>query len=932
MGREAELAELSRHLLTTGEEPAAVAICALQGMPGVGKTYLAEQFAAENAEAFPGGLVRLVLDPTQPKALSETQILKDLADRLRISPSPVRLAERLRDALLAPRALLLIENVDSPEAARAVSPLARNLAGCALLVTGRYRELGRDPGSGWRCLDIAPWAEYLALEQLSLELGNARMPEEADCRKLVYELGYLPLGIHLAAGYLRRRSVDTFLHLLKKERLALGPLDATDPALQGRATLAATFEVSLQLLKTDLGKDEESFRGFQALGFAPAAGFGSSLGAAVAELPSVDFEELAARAEGLSLLDPMVERRDRAWKLHPLLAELLRSQARDLAEPILKGITDWFVHRLSKLSNEEAEEQGRRWKEVQREVDALVSWLPQVKAEDGARVERAGSWYATLNGPFSAWVTFCEIALAGELSSEERSNFLWTLAMVAKRAGLLDRAMAIAQTKYRLDTERGKDREAALAQGVIADIFQARGQLDEALRIRQEEELPVYEKLGDIRSRAVTMGKIADIFQARGQLDEALRIRQEEELPVYEKLGDIRERAVTMGKIADIFQARGQLDEALRIRQEEALPVYEKLGDIRSRAVTMGKIADIFQARGQLDEALRIRQEEELPVYEKLGDIRERAVTMGKIADIFQARGQLDEALRIRQEEELPVYEKLGDIRSRAVTMGKIADIFQARGQLDEALRIRQEEELPVYEKLGDIRERAVTMGKIADIFQARGQLDEALRIRQEEELPVYEKLGDIRSRAVTMGKIADIFQARGQLDEALRIRQEEALPVYEKLGDIRSRAVTMGKIADILRGPGPARRGVADPPGGGASRLREAGRHPVAGGDDGTDRRHLPGPGPARRGVADPPGGGASRLREAGSQERPSCRTRQSRPDPPEARAARETVRPPIPFSFRPWPTRGRCGSRKPHRSRPSSQRHGLSRVAPEP
>ena len=78
------------------------------------------------------------------------------------------------------------------------------------------------------------------------------------------------------------------------------------------------------------------------------------------------------------------------------------------------------------------------------------------------------------------------------------------------------------------------------------------------------------------------MGKIADVLAARGDLDEALRIRREEELPVYEKLGDVRSRAVTMGKIADVLAARGDLDEALRIRREEELPVYEKLGDVRS--------------------------------------------------------------------------------------------------------------------------------------------------------------------------------------------------------------------------------------------------------------------------------------------------------------------------------------------------------------
>ena len=357
----------------------------------------------------------------------------------------------------------------------------------------------------------------------------------------------------------------------------------------------------------------------------------------------------------------------------------------------------------------------------------------------------------------------------------------------------LDRGLAV---------EDGDDRTRAMLMAEHADRLKTKGELEaanQALTLAAK----AFDRLGDERSRTITMGKIADILYARGNLDEALRIRQDEEIPVYERLGDVRERAVTMGKIADILQARGNLDEALRIRQEEQLPVYERLGDVRSRAFTMGYIADILQARGNLDEALRIRQEEQLPVYERLGDVRSRAFTMGYIADILQARGNLDEALRIRQDEQLPVYERLGDVRSRAFTMGKIADILYARGNLDEALRIRQDEQLPVYERLGDVRERAITMAKIADILQGRGNLDEALRIRQDEEIPVYERLGDVRSRAVTMGKIADNLYARGDLDEALRIRQDEEIPVYERLGDVRERAVTMGKIADILQARG---------------------------------------------------------------------------------------------------------------------------------
>ena len=288
--------------------------------------------------------------------------------------------------------------------------------------------------------------------------------------------------------------------------------------------------------------------------------------------------------------------------------------------------------------------------------------------------------------------------------------------------------------------------------------------------------------LDDGKRYAIARGKIADILEERGQLDEALRIRTEEQLPVFEKLGDVHSRAITQGKIADILQIRGQLDEALRIRTEEQLPVFEKLGDTRLHAITKGEIADILKERGQLDEAFKIRTEEVLPVLEKLGDVYSRIITKDRIADIHHTRGQLDEALRIRTEEVLPVLEKLGDTRSRAITKGKIADILRARGQLDEALRIRTEEVLPVFEKLGDARSCAIIRAKIADILQAQGQLDEALRIRTEEVLPVFEKLGDARSCAITRARIADILQAHEQVDEALRIYEQHVLPNVEAL------------------------------------------------------------------------------------------------------------------------------------------------------
>jgi hypothetical protein len=47
------------------------------------------------------------------------------------------------------------------------------------------------------------------------------------------------------------------------------------------------------------------------------------------------------------------------------------------------------------------------------------------------------------------------------------------------------------------------------------------------LRIRREEELPVFERLGDVR--AVTMCQIANILVSRDDLDEALQILRYDE-------------------------------------------------------------------------------------------------------------------------------------------------------------------------------------------------------------------------------------------------------------------------------------------------------------------------------------------------------------------------------------------------------------------
>jgi hypothetical protein len=96
------------------------------------------------------------------------------------------------------------------------------------------------------------------------------------------------------------------------------------------------------------------------------------------------------------------------------------------------------------------------------------------------------------------------------------------------------------------------------------------------------------------------MGKIADILEARGQLDEALKIRTDEELPVYERLGDVRSLLVGRANLAigllqrgaagDLGEARRLLGLALgdahRLRLPEAQQIEQIIEQTRADSIS----------------------------------------------------------------------------------------------------------------------------------------------------------------------------------------------------------------------------------------------------------------------------------------------------------------------------------------------------------
>jgi hypothetical protein len=144
------------------------------------------------------------------------------------------------------------------------------------------------------------------------------------------------------------------------------------------------------------------------------------------------------------------------------------------------------------------------------------------------------------------------------------------------------------------------------------------------------------------------MGNIADMLQQRGEIDEALRIRREEQLPVYDRLGDVRERAVTMGKIADMLQQRGETDEALRIHLEERLPVAQRIHDPDLIAHVRLVSAQLRISRGGMsqgeDQVILDELAESFALYRGLRSAEGIAVVGATLGQVLAATGSPTEA------------------------------------------------------------------------------------------------------------------------------------------------------------------------------------------------------------------------------------------------------------------------------------------------
>ncbi|MBM5817934.1 MAG: CHAT domain-containing protein, partial [Cyanobacteria bacterium K_Offshore_surface_m2_239] len=221
---------------------------------------------------------------------------------------------------------------------------------------------------------------------------------------------------------------------------------------------------------------------------------------------------------------------------------MLRSVAHGAANPLARSLLPGALapEEEKRLAAAAVAPLAQAWR------DASGDFPPDLQAVEAARLALIGGAAAEVLEPAAlAAGSFlfralhdARAALAilepARLQLEERGcgatpGLLLLASNCAERIG--ESALRLALLEKGLALKEGRRVEQAQLLAVHAEATLGRDGPEQALeRLRQA--ATVFEEEGAVRERAVTMGKIADVLQQRGESEEALRIRREEELPV----------------------------------------------------------------------------------------------------------------------------------------------------------------------------------------------------------------------------------------------------------------------------------------------------------------------------------------------------------------------------------------------------------------
>jgi DNA-binding CsgD family transcriptional regulator/tetratricopeptide (TPR) repeat protein/transcriptional regulator with XRE-family HTH domain len=651
--------ELRRIMPVAGQAGAGgvVAIHAIGGMPGAGKTALAVHAAHLLRDRFPDRQLFIDLHahtPGQEPMTSQAALaglLSAVGVDVRHLPEDLDVRAGLwRDRMAGQQALLVLDNAAS---SAQVAPLLPGSEGCLVLVTSR-RHLADLPGAAVPLvLEALPSGQAC---EMFVRLAPRAADEPAEAvAELAQLAGCLPLAISLLARAYARHPSWTLAELTAETQARMLTLAAeTD-------SVAAAFEVSYRYLAP--GQQEL----FRLLGLHPGATIDAYAAAALAGsiLPDAARQLDALHGEGL-----LTEVSYHRYRMH----DLIRGYARDLAaavpvadrEQALDRLLDYYQHTAEIIETRLA--RRARTSPAPAAPPAAVPDLPdQARALTWARTERTSLLgcldHATGTGQHARIV-----ALTAALSAFLRIDGPFADAVVRHAA-------AVQAARYLGD--RPGQANALTGLGMMRRVTGDYPGAAEAL----QEALSLSRGLGDRPGQANVLLHLGAVRWQTGNYPGAAQVLQEA-LSLSCDLNDRLGQANALSYLGAARRLSGDYTGAAGA-QEEALELYTSLSDRGGQANALLNLGIVRRATGDCPGAAQALQDA-LRLYRNLGDRGGEAETLNETGTLHRVRGDYS-AATISHHQALDLARELGSFWDEAHALAGLGRCSLAVGQAADA-------------------------------------------------------------------------------------------------------------------------------------------------------------------------------------------------------------------------------------------------------
>ncbi|MEV1010905.1 tetratricopeptide repeat protein [Streptomyces sp. NPDC049881] len=642
--------------------PSAVALTAIEGTGGAGKTVLALQVGHQLHDRFPDGRIFLRLlghDPAQP-ALPPEAALRELLRLIGVPEAAStftvdQLAALWRKEMSRRRALVILDDaLDADQ----VEPLLPGASPSFVIITSRRRLAGL---SGVRSilLDALPEEEAIALFQR--RLAEDRAGDRKEVARIVRLCSYLPLAIDIAACRLLTRPAWTPADLA--DRLAEAPTGRLDELRDGTRGLVDVFSMSYRTLSAD------QRRFFRTVGLYPGSDFSPHAAAALTGLTLGATEHLLEELLHVNLC--MELSKDR-FSVH----DLLREYARTLASP---GEASAAVLRLTETVIQAADMADRRAYPHRLRADVSEDSSAWARSSATRWLEAAGhqQWFTAEGGNLLALLGYLRAygparshallthALAGFLENE--GYLLTALPHLRKAVGhWAATGEPVLHTRALLD---------------LSTVCTRVGDYEEALKAAGEA-LEIARGTGDVDAETTVLLHTGALQWHTGHFQEAVAL-QRHALRICQRQSDERQVARTLNLLGICLLHLGRWREA-HDHFRHAILIFEAMEDRRGLYRTLHNLAELQVRSGRPHEALATCQQA-LGVARSAASLPELALLRTAMARILTLLGETTKALGLYRDA-LPVIRSAGDLLHESVVLNELGISLRVAGRAGEAM------------------------------------------------------------------------------------------------------------------------------------------------------------------------------------------------------------------------------------------------------